>query len=238
MKIDDALSTITHFFNDIIGAIVPGLVLFAGLMLLHNGIAQNAKIAALTSDTPSVLLVVVLSFAAGHGLLGIHSAIIEPALKLLGWVKGDAVINKVEEARSFKLFKKLVDAKLQRPAALPNHEAETKWGFHDLRNVALSMSTEATSLGRRFMFIALLCNGMGTALILLAFDFLACSLWWRGALLSYSTAPPYWLQFVGLIGLGLLCILRGDTFYRRAMSTPFSVATAELLMHEKADDAK
>src|ERR1700682_4716668 len=156
MKIDDALSTITHFFNDIIGAIIPGLVLFAGLVLLHNGMAPNAKIAGLTSNTPSVLLMIALSFAAGHGLLGIHSAVIEPVLKFLKWVKGDAVTEKLEGAQSYKLFKKLVDAKLKRPAVLEGHEIETKWGFHDLRNVALSMSTEATSLGRRFMFISLL----------------------------------------------------------------------------------
>ncbi|MCS9379224.1 hypothetical protein N1E52_18205 [Pseudomonas aeruginosa] len=37
MKVDDAVETIAKFFNDLIGAWVPGSVLATGLAIMHLG---------------------------------------------------------------------------------------------------------------------------------------------------------------------------------------------------------
>jgi hypothetical protein len=107
-----------------------------------------------------------------------------------------------------------------------------EWHFNDLRSIALSISKEAGDLGRRFMFISLFCNGIGTAIFLLAFDFFLCAIWFPNALVQYSDSLNSVLQFVMLIVLGVLCFRRGEEFYKRAMFTPFSVATTELLMKD------
>ena len=37
MKVDDAVETISRFFNDLIGSLVPGAVLAVGLAVMHLG---------------------------------------------------------------------------------------------------------------------------------------------------------------------------------------------------------
>lgn len=37
MMIDDAVETLAHFFNDFIGAWIPGVVMAAGFIVMHMG---------------------------------------------------------------------------------------------------------------------------------------------------------------------------------------------------------
>ena len=78
------------------------------------------------------------------------------------------------------------------------------------------------------MFISLLCNGVGTALAILAFDFAACSLFFPQLLFGYEHAAPWIIQAILLLGIALALFKHGEVFYSRATATPFSVAAAEL----------
>ena len=93
-------------------------------------------------------------------------------------------------------------------------------------------------MGRRFMFISLLCIGVGTALAIIAIDFAACSLFSPKLLFAYDHAAPWWAQTILLLGLALSLFKHGEIFHNRAMATPFSIAVAELKFKKDANAGK
>ncbi|MGV7181087.1 hypothetical protein [Xanthomonas axonopodis] len=220
MKIEEATDTIAKFFNDLIGAWVPGSVLAVGLTLMHLGPAQLKSVFKLGESTSAALTFAGVLFAVGHALLALH----EQAFKrLLARVKIAKAFDEAgaKKRQSYEWFAELVKAQQTGSSA-------KDWGYNDLRSVAFSVSTEAASMGRRFMFISLLCNGVGTALAVVAIDFAACSLLSPKLLFAYDHAAPWWAQTLLLLGLALALFKHGEVFYNRAMATPFSIAVAEL----------
>lgn len=102
------------------------------------------------------------------------------------------------------------------------------WKDDDVRNFAMSISREAATLGRRFMFLSLLCNGVGTAVVLLALDYGLCL-----SLAPHSVAehPNLWPAWVTLMiaSLTAVCFFaRGNEFAARAASAPIDIAASEL----------
>lgn len=230
MKIEEMTDTIAKFFNDLIGAWVPGAVLAVGLVLMHLGPAQLQSVFKLGDSTSAALTFAGILFAIGHALLALH----EQALKkLLAIVRIEKAFDEAgaKKRQSYEWFSELVKAQQTRSGA-------KDWGYHDLRSVALSVSSEAASMGRRFMFISLLCNGVGTALAIIAIDFAACSLLSPKLLFAYDYAAPWWVQTLLLLGLALTLFKHGEVFYNRAMATPFSIAVAELKFKKDANAGK
>jgi hypothetical protein len=220
MKLEEATDTIAKFFNDLIGAWVPGAVLAVGLALMHLGPAQLQSIFNLGDSTSATLICASILFAIGHALLALHEQILK---KLLSKVRLATPFDEAgaKKRQSYVWFAELV--KTQQAGS-----GTKDWSYNDLRSVALSVSTEAASVGRRFMFISLLCTGMGTALAILAFDFAACSLLSPKLLFAYDHAAPWLAQAMLLSGMALALFKHGEVFYNRAMTTPFSIAIAEL----------
>jgi hypothetical protein len=219
VKVDDAVETITRFFNDLIGAWVPGLVLAIGLVIMHLG-PDYIKLLAKLSDGAGVAMAMAgLLFALGHLLLAVNEAAMKPLLKFVKIIS-DFDESKARARQSYKLFNKLVD-ELQ-------GAGQAVWQFHDLRSVALSISDEAASLGRRFMFISLLCSGVGTALVLIGVDYLICLSFLPELLYGYERVAPWGVQAILLFSAAVFLFKQANVFYARAMSTPFSVAFAEV----------
>lgn len=192
MKVEEATDTIAKFFNDLIGAWVPGAVLTVGLALMHLGPAQIQSIFKLGETISASLTCAGILFAIGHALLALHEQILKKLLSKVG------IATPFDEAhakrrQSYEWFAELVKARQEGTGA-------KEWDYKDLRSVALSVSTEASSMGRRFMFISLLCNGVGTALAILAFDFAACSLLLPQLLFDYDYAAPWSIQAIMLLG--------------------------------------
>src|SRR3546814_11476234 len=102
------------------------------------------------------------------------------------------------------------------------------WDYKDLRSVALSVSSEAASIGRRFTFISLLCNGIGTALLLISIDFPACHLASPTLLYSSHHAAPWLLQVLPFFGVAVPLFKHGDVFNSREMPKPYSIAVTQL----------
>ena len=219
MKVDDAVETITKFFNDLIGAWVPGLVLSTGLVIMHLGPGHIKSLIKLSDGAGVALTMAGLLFALGHLLLAVNEAALKPFLKFLRIIS-DFDEVKAGQRQSYQLFSELVD----------DHQggSQSVWQFHDLRSVALSVSNEAASLGRRFMFISLLCSGVGTALLIIAANYLVCFFLIPDLLYEYERAAPWWLQVFLLISSAFFLFKQAEVFYARAMSVPFSVAYAEL----------
>jgi hypothetical protein len=220
MKLEEATDTIAKFFNDLIGAWVPGAVLAVSLALMHLGPVQLQTIFKLGDTTSAALTFAGVLFAIGHALLALHEQILKKLISKVGLTKPFDEAG-AKRRKSYEWFAELVKA--QQPGAVAQD-----WGYNDLRSVALSVSAEAASMGRRFMFISMLCNGVGTALAILAFDFAACSLLSPKLLFAYDHVAPWSAQALLLLGIALALFKQGEVFYNRAMATPFSIAIAEL----------
>lgn len=233
MKVDDAIETLTRFFNDLIGSLVPGAVLITGLAFMHLEGSNLSAAVKLFESTPLALTVVGLMYAIGHLLLAIFDVVIQPALQLLKLTKRfDETAAKARQSYSFFsdfISKARKEEQLSQPVV---------WGYHDLRSVALSMAPEGASLGRRFMFISLLCNGTGTALLILTVDFMVC-LMTNPLLLATAIQTIHWLAQLALILIAAWSLFRrAESFYSRAMSTPFSIAVAEIIQRQNTNAPK
>jgi len=227
VKIDDAVDSIAKFFNDLIGAWVPGTVFAGGLAVMHLGPGGLVMVFQYDGGVGSALTMAGFLFALGHLLLAVTDFAIKPALARIKVLKKFNV-DEASKRRTYQWFLEIVKTS----QSGGNHD----WGFQDLRSFALSVSTEAASLGRRFMFISLLCNGVGTALMLLLINFVSCSLFMPELLHSYEHTAPPWLQVVLLLGSAILLFKQGEAFYSRAMTTPFAVAVAQLTLKKGEND--
>jgi hypothetical protein len=233
MKVDDAVETITHFFNDLIGSIVPGVVLAVGLSIMHLGPAKIAEASKSLENTTLTLTVVGLMFAAGHVLMAIFEFALQPLLRACRIVEGfDEVAAK--KRQSYKLFAEVVNKMGNVDVA----QASSEWAYKDLRSIALSVSAEGASLGRRFMFISLLCNGVGAALVIMLADFLSCQALNQKLLFPHVMAMNWVVQSLLILLASMALFKRGEIFYGRAMATPFSIAVAELKLKRENNVAE
>lgn len=236
MKIDDGIETLTKFFNDLIGTLIPGAVFVIGLGVMHLGPVKLLSLAKSIDNGIVASVFLALLFAVGHGLLAFHSVILE---QLLSGVKVTKLfdIKSAELRQSYVAFKKIANEKAKTMNVIAE-VSDPAWGYKDLRSLALSVSAEASSLGRRFMFIALLCNGVGASLVLIFLDFLGCSLLSPKALFLYPNALPLWGQSLLLMFAAFVFFKRAEVFYSRAMTTPFAVAVAELTFKRAEHESK
>jgi len=233
MKVEESLKVIIHFFNDIIGAVIPGIFFIFGLIIIHReSFSLNLNEVLKNSNAWTILLLLALSYAVGHGLLSIYYQIFGKIFKSIRLIKGDRINDELPTQKSYQLFNKFIAIKLSSNPLIKDHPSETEWKVNDLRNIALTLSKEGASLSRRFMFIALLNQGIGTALFLLALDFLYCVQWDPTAISVYPYALHPWIQAFIMVALSSFFIRGGDEFYRRAMCTPFSVALSEILIKD------
>lgn len=230
MKIEEATDTIAKFLNDLIGALVPGAVFAIGLALMHLGPVRLQSIFKLGDTTLASLTFAGVLFALGHALLALHEQVFKRLLSKVGIAKAFDDIE-AKKRQSYEWFAELVNAQQTGAGA-------TNWGYNDLRSVALSVSAEAAAVSRRFMFISLLCNGVGTGLAIIAIDFAACSLLSPKVLFAYDHAAPWPAQTFLLLGMALALFKQGEVFYSRAMATPFSIAVAELKFKNGANAGK
>lgn len=231
MKIDDAVKTLAHFFNDFIGAWIPGLVMATGFMVMHIGDEGFLSIIGAMDKSAIVWFLAAIFFALGHLISAFYQIILKDLLKWLKISKGFDE-SQAKELQSYKTFLEIVNKGHV-------YSDTDSWGYNDLRNIALSISQEASALGRRFMFISLLCSGVGTVLTIFIIDFSICLFFFPEYLHHYQMAPHWSVQIV------ILCVSAGclfkqsDGFYKRAMTTPFSVALTEIKLKEfKIDEIK
>lgn len=231
MKIDDAVETLAHFFNDFIGAWIPGLVMATGFIVMHMGDEGFLSIIGAMDKSAIVWFLAAIFFALGHLISAFYQIILKGILKWLKISKGFDEIQ-AKEQQSYKTFLEIVNQ--------GNICSDTDtWGYHDLRNIALSISKEASALGRRFMFISLLCSGVGTVLTIFIIDFSICLFFFPEYLHHYRLAPHWSVQVV-ILCISVWCLFKqSDVFYKRAMTTPFSVALTEIKLKEfKKDEIK
>lgn len=230
MKLEAATEALATFFNDLIGALVPGTVLAVGLAMMHLGPSKLQNIPNGDAESGVELVIVGLLFALGHALLAVHEHGLRHFLQKAKVVPAFNYINAAQR-ESYKCFLGLVEK--QQNSGVSHHN----WSFNDLRNVALSVSSEAASLGRRFMFISLLCNGVGTALAIICLDHFVCRIFSPDVLYPYEYAAHWSVQLALFIGVIWALFKQGNAFFSRAMTTPFSIAVADLKFKKEMCDS-
>jgi len=233
MKVDDAVETVTRFFNDLIGSLVPGAVLAVGLSVIHLGPGKIVEASKSLESAALALTVVGLMFAAGHLLMAVFEHALQPGLTFFRIIKKFDE-EEAKKRQSYRLFAEVI-------RKLPGNDSgvsSSEWGYKDLRSVALSVTAEGASLGRRFMFISLLCNGVGTALLIMLLDFWGCLAFNHELLFPHATTVNWIVQSALMLCASAALFKRGEVFYGRAMTTPFSIAIAELKMKRNSDVAK
>lgn len=234
MKVDDAVETLTRFFNDLIGNLVPGAVLACGLSVMHLGPRGSIALTKALDGAGTYWLAVGVLFATGHALLALFEQVIQ---KILWRIHVTTKFDEVAAATrtSYTTFLTIVQ---EVASAGGQAQASSSWGYRDLRSVALSTSSEGGAIGRRFMFISLLCNGVGVAIAVMLLDFISCLIFAPRLLHSYAQAPVWWVQIALMLLLIHVLFRQGETFYARAMTTPFSIAIAEIKLKQHSDAAK
>lgn len=237
MKIDDAVETIAHFFNDLIGTLIPGIVLVAGLLVMHIDMPIYMQGSVEHADGFLVFVLLSLFFATGHAVLALHSALINPILRKSSFIPEDP-LSKLSKKQPYLIFEKLMSTRMgELPLGKSTEQGDAKWSYNDLRSLAFTISPEAASLGRRFMFISLLCNGVATAIFILLLDYVVCVMIAPHLIVQYESALPVLMQVILLISVAGLLFKRGEEFYARAMSAPFPVALSEFINNRRTDAA-
>lgn len=237
MKPEDTLAALTHFFNDFIGAIVPGFSFLFGLFLIHPTL-QHEIFFDNSLNTSSIIAILVLSFASGHFLLSVHSVFVEPFLAHLpSWRTEADQTRSTEKSFIYKEFLKLVLNRLSETQEATSDAPTDKINFRDLRNVAMSLSSSGASLARRFTHISLLCNGLGTAMMVLAGDLTLCRIALPN-LIPYHSSRFVITAVIILLGSSYALLKRAEIFSARALKIPFSVALSEAIFLPITRDGK
>lgn len=224
MKSSDFLTGLVTFFNDFIGAVVPGFILIAGLDLVD--IFSVKIIVFLSSVMPEFywVLLLCIAYAAGHGLLGVHR-LLQPiigaffigiySLTLHGKWDTKAFEKKITDGDTYKKFVSKVNSQDdQYKTDISNLR------FGDTRSFAMSISSEASELARRFMFISLFCYGVAMAVALIAVSWV-CSL---QDILNWNNIFPITLAVL----IFFVFYVRALEFEFRSQNVPFPVALAKL----------
>lgn len=232
MKSEDAIQNLTLFFNDIIGAVIPGALLGVGLIVIHVGTLSKIQFDVFNNGY-AWCLALAFAFGCGHLISSLHGKIVERAcqkIRLLPTLT--SVQHEIEGSNSYRAFK-VAATDQARKQSLPFTFED--WKFNELRNLAMSVSPEAPAIGRRFMFISLLCSGIGVASLLITLDFLCFSIFFPSAMFHYEHVPAAWIQIGIMLGATSLCLGRSADFYKRALSAPFSIALGSMLFGEKKE---
>ena len=219
MNASDFLTATAHFFNDLIGAVVPGLLLIGGFYAIWGSPPLDV------AGGVAWLSLLVGAFAAGHALLALHRLLSAWLGKLpfavyrlltgRGW-KWQNMDDPIEKSSSYVEFRELVISKLQ--ASGSTADLSAKMSLNDLRSIAMSVSHESAELGRRFMFISLFCYATSMAILVVVVAYLVTR---PSTLLSFHSA-------IGIVAFGLF-YLRGIEFNYRALNAPFAVALTTML---------
>lgn len=114
MNASDFLTAITHFFNDLIGAVIPGLLLLGGLYTIWGSAPFQLTGGLLW------LALIAGAFCVGHGLLALHRLLCawlgNFPFVLFSWLTGkgwkwEGIDESIRNGGPYRAFQALVTSK-------------------------------------------------------------------------------------------------------------------------------
>jgi hypothetical protein len=240
MKAGEIIEAVERFFLDIIGTVVPGVLLLLGWRRLFGTPPVSFDLGLPGGELWWLLG---LAYVVGHFVTGVGTFLTKP-----GWLTMHArrykltkvlvrplqsdkeVCEAIADRAVYKAFVARATDVMPWLASIPPSE------LHEWRSVAMSLATpQENHTVYRFMFISLLNLGAGTVCILLAFAWVAALIatWFHGLQPWGSVAFPQRQPFdfsVLIVGLVLCYFLleRRDAFYCRALRVPFTMGIVKL----------
>ena len=226
----DVVAAAERFFLDLIGTVIPGLLLILGWVLLF-GQPSLPGMGALTSRDVLAWLLPVVSYVLGHFVTGFGSQMVEWTARFLPFVKTDNAINaKIGKTPVYRSFVHGASEQFPWLANIPEHDV------HAWRNIAMSLTTsEENHTIYRFMFISLLNLGAGTVCVLLTLAWFAATVAahfpfaqpWGSVLFSHRRPFDIGVMLVVIV-LAYFFFERRGVFYPRALRVPFSMASVKI----------
>jgi hypothetical protein len=248
MKAGELIDAIERFFLDIIGTIVPGMLLLVGWAVLFG--SPNARVIASAAAVQGqgIWLFIISGYIIGHIVTGLGSIIVTPgpltrSLRkstltrwIVGLCQGDAELT--GEIAGKPTYQAFVD---RATATMPWLGKIAADQVNDWRSVAMSLLTpQENHTVYRFMFISLLNLGTGTVIIVLATVWVIATLalklsaWqpWSAVLFPDRRPLDWSVVIAGTIACAIV-FERRIAFYSRAMRVPFAMAIVKLADKEK-----
>jgi hypothetical protein len=240
VKLSELFEAIERFFLDLIGTIIPGIVLVLGcLVVLDRPLTLGSVSLFPLTDTFNWVFLVVVGYITGHAVISIGFSVLLPTVEFTARILRKNRLTSWLVPGVIKPYGELMDGIAKGVAfqAMVKQAKKTySWLESDLnsaknvrswRNVALTISQENSHIVYRFMFISLLNLGMATVLIFLTILWLFISVLNNLAIVSRGVPIDFWI--VGILLLSSIPFLeRRYQFYRRAMEVPFSMAVVKL----------
>ena len=212
---NEPVTALAEFFNDFIGNVVPGSVLFGLFLLLFEWPVSISEATAVS--TAAILLWVVLSYATGH-VLSATAATLGSSLTRIGLSVDEATYLDGLESRG------LVSEARNALGVAPGSKLSTR----DLRNKLMTASKEANRLAVRFMHMALLCNGVAVAITVALFARLY-AYWFETSLLRVVPSSVHLtLESALMLSVAWLLLTRGVEFRRRSLAIPFTAGPEQM----------
>ena len=250
MNAGELIEALERFFLDIIGTVLPGLVMIVGFCyVIDTPAIEFSKVVFNKSTDYEWIFLVAFAFILGHAITAVGYRITSNLEK---YCKADLVKAAFDDKMGFPLFHfvksdKDIEAELARdpiynafvielikrsPGLSTDDKPNTK--ARSWRNMAMSIAPEQSQLVYRFMFVALLNLGASTVCLCL-FVLWATLLLLRKSGVSVNVAELNW-AFFALAILPYFLLDRFYSFNGRAFKTPFSMALAKLAF--SADSSK
>ncbi|MDP3025918.1 MAG: hypothetical protein Q8O10_10360 [candidate division Zixibacteria bacterium] len=242
MRSSELIETLERFFNEIIGTLVPGLLLVLSLSYI---LGSPVRIGVLSLFPPSSsfewFLMILLSYISGHFVISFGNVVIinlgnylinlqkkVRAFKFLipkSWnlKSDDELLGSIIESDDFRAFRDL----MQLDVGNQRSETSNKTVVHSMRSIAMTIASDDIHIVHRFMFISLFNLGISTILIMMVIIQLGIYLLHRFSIISVN----FELNILSLLipaVLSLFFIARRYEFYSRAMRVPFPMALARL----------
>jgi ABC-type multidrug transport system fused ATPase/permease subunit len=221
MKSGDFLNGIIHLFNDLIGSVVPGLILGFGLLTL--GCIPEAKVGQFQELESSAqwFLIIIVAYVAGHALLSMHrllqTYIGKPMRFLNTLLKKHELDSRVSDKviEDSRVYKNFSEAIKNRANTLLSLNDDDTFKINNLRSMAMTISKEGSELATRFMFFSLFCYGVSMSILVV------------GSIHLIQTFSWGWFGLLVLVFF--LFYTRGIDFEYRALNVPFPIALAVML---------
>jgi hypothetical protein len=213
------LGSLQTFFNDFVGAVAPAVILVAGIWLIPGVQLPIAGLSAAWGEYLWLPAMAVL-FGVGHLLLGVATFARRFAAK---WI---ASWRRPEAATSSPPLRRL-RAVLDSVLPLPTHVLAPE----NVRNIAMTLSSDGEELGRRFIFLSQFCFGAGIASLIVGLAWLISAFAVTDDPLTPALEPPALvtaaLIFIAAVLAWLVLTQRGIQFRNQAFRLPFDAALAE-----------
>jgi hypothetical protein len=219
---DKIFAGIEKFFFDIVGSVIPGILLVAGVWVT---VFPDVSASDLKVNQFGDWFMIAVAYVIGQGLATLGEHALVPFAALIVQISHRSTDNNKRVVLSRKhLREQVANRKSVKLLVKKLWDCETveSSDVHELRNAALTLITpEEKATVVRFMFLSLLSLGVAVDIVIMGF------VHFIGTGFDVGLYRDWLIAAASLAVTGVF-MLRHFEFYRRAIQTPFDIAAAKI----------